>query len=283
MDNLHPQAALLLGYIDEQLSSKEITDAELLLANDPEAVAFVETLGMSQLPFAESFDFLLEDQDSAIKNTVLENTIVKNTEIKDTLVKDNVVEDNVVEDMALHKANVQSKQAAWQWPTSLAASLMLGLVIGYGMFASSGNNHQQVKNWVTEVANYQLLYVRDTVTPAPILNDSQQLALQTKLGKMLKSDLKIPDLSKQKLTFKRGQLLDIDGKPLVQLVYLPDDGLPIALCILRSDAADSLPQSGESRDQSFIEWSKNGLSYVIIGKTDMKNLEAAAMTAMAQI
>jgi len=252
MDNLHPQAALLLGYVDKQLSSEEIIEAEKLLENDPAAVAFVETLNSNELPFKESFDFLLEDLDDSVQSSVLASST---------------------------KINKKS----WQWPASVAASLMLGLVIGYGLFSTGQSNIKQETNWVTEVANYQLLYVRDTVKPAPILNEIQQLALQTKLSKALKSDLNIPNLTQQNLTFKRGQILDIEGQPLIQLVYLPEEGLPVALCILKNNVADSLPKSGVSRGQEFIEWSKNGLSYVIIGKTDKKNLEAAALTAMSQI
>ncbi len=246
MDNLHPQAELLLAYVDKQLSDKEILEAEALVAKDPEAAAFVKTLGVSELPFAESFDFLLEDESNSTP------------------------------------INIKSKRS-WQIPASMAASLLLGLVVGYGIFSNKTNNPDHMTaNWITEVANYQLLYVRETVTPAPKLNNQQQVALQEKLSKALNGGLHIPDLSKQKLDFRRGQLLDINGQPLVQLAYLPDDGLPVALCVLRNDAEDSLPKSGESRGLSYIEWSKNGLSYVLIGKTDMKLLESAALSALNQ-
>lgn len=252
MDTLHPQAELLLAYVDKQLSPDEVIKAEALIANDPEAASFLKTLGMSDLPFAESFDFLLEDQDSSNENTVL--------------------------------AKSQKNHKTWQWPASMAASLLIGLVIGFSVFSSKQDSSESMaSNWITEIANYQLLYVRETVTPAPRLSNDEQLILQEKLSNSLKGGLTIPDLSKHKLNFKRGQLLDINGKPLVQLAYLPDDGLPVALCVLRSDADDSLPKSGESRGLSYIEWSKNGLSYVLIGKTDMKVLESAAISAMNQI
>lgn len=251
METLHPQAALLLGYVDKQLSPEEIEQAEALIAEDPEAEAFVQTLGFSELPYAESFDFLLEE----------ESTISVETP----------------------SSQPTNDKKSWYWPTSMAASLLMGLAIGFAVFSSHSNNTENMtSNWITEVANYQLLYVRDTVNPAPKLSSEQQLALQKKLSNALDGDLNIPDLSKQKLDFRRGQLLDIDGKPLVQLAYLPEEGLPVALCVLRNDAEDSLPKSGESRGLSYIEWSKNGLSYVLIGKTDMKVLESAAMSAMNQ-
>jgi len=48
------------------------------------------------------------------------------------------------------------------------------MVIGYTSFSSKLANQESplMDNWITEVANYQLLYVRETVTPAPKLSDS---------------------------------------------------------------------------------------------------------------
>ncbi|MGK0271930.1 MAG: anti-sigma factor RsiW [Cocleimonas sp.] len=257
MDNFHPQAELLLAYVDKQLTPEELIEAETLLANDSDAVAFIKTLESSQLPFSESFDFLLEDKEIDSENVALETSIRTNQNPE--------------------KANARTLQ----WPASLAASVMLGLVIGYAIFTNDDNKTDT--HWITDVANYHLLYVRDTVTPSVNLNNTEKLSLQAHLGNALKSDLNIPDLNQQKLVFKRGQILDIEGKTLIQLAYLPDDGLPVALCILRSDADDSLPESGESRGLPFVKWSKNGLSYVIIGKMDKKSLETAALNAMAQI
>lgn len=253
MDTLHPKASLLLAYADKQLNAEEIIEAETLLKEDPEARVFLETLMSSQLPFAESFDFLLDDKDQS---------------------------DGDDEEVVL---NNPQKQSSWQWPTSIAASLLIGLVVGFALFSFKSQHDADKDNWITDIANYQLLYTRETVTPAPSLSDEEQIALQAKLSNSLKGGLTIPDLSMHKLSFKRGQILDIDGKPLVQLAYLPETGLPLALCILRNDVADTLPTSGESQGLSYIKWSKDGLSYVIIGKTDKKNLEAVALSTINQI
>jgi len=260
---IHPKADLLLAYVDKQLDAEGVSEAETLIASDPDAAAFVSQMETSDLPFAESFACLLDDE----KNKDMHSTVTISS------AKDN----------AQYTSDKSNHKSSWQWPASMAASLLMGLIIGFGVFSGKSNNHiDMVDNWITEVANYQLLYVRETVTPAPPLSNEQQLALQTKLSNALKGDLVIPDLSEQKLNFRRGQLLDIGGKPLVQLAYLPEDGLPVALCVLKNNAKDSLPKSGQSRGLSFIEWSKNGLSYVLIGKTDEKVLESAALSAINQ-
>ena len=259
---LHPRADLLLAYVDKQLDAEGVSEAEDLIASDPDAADFVSQLGISALPFAESFACLLDKPDAIEQST---ETIP-----------------------SLNKSPIDSTQnnnkPSWLWPTSMVASLLMGLVIGFGVFSGdSDSNKNMAENWIAEVANYQLLYVRETVTPAPPLSNKQQLALQKKLSDALDGSLVIPDLSKQQLDFRRGQLLDVNGKPLVQLAYLPKNGLPVALCVLKNNAKDSLPKSGESRGLSYIEWSKNGLSYVLIGKTDIKILESAALSAINQI
>jgi len=243
MQNMHPQAEKLLAYVDQQLSSNEMAEIKALLAHDPDAVAFVEKLQQIELPFAESFDFFLDQE------------------------------------VPEHFNKTKKQNLRWQWATSIVASLVVGLTLGY--YASKINNEDH-DNWIVRVADYHLLYVRDTVIETH-LSSSEISDLKNKLGKALNTSLKIPDLSAQKLKFKRGQILDANGKPLIQLAYLPQDGLPVALCILQSNVIDSLPKSGVSRGLPYVEWSKNGLSYVIIGKINQQQLEAAALNAASQI
>ncbi len=250
---IHPQAEKLLAYVDGQLSVAETEEVEGLLASDDSALAFVKKLQRSNLPFAESFEFMLEE--------------------------DKEPDSSISPEIEISESNSQVTKTNWLWPGSIAASLLLGLVIGYFTFMANTEDHD---NWIVRVADYHLLYVRDTVI-ATHLNPAQVSQLKSKLSKALNTDLNIPDLSAQKLKFKRGQILDAGGKTLIQLAYLPNDGLPVALCILRSNAPDSLPKSGISRGLPYVEWSKDGFSYVIIGKINQQDLEAAAISAASQV
>lgn len=247
MDNLHPHAELLLSYADNRISESNKEKAEQILATDSTAREFLALLGHSDLPYEESFAFLLSDDIKASSQNI--------------------------------EKTKEDKKPVWFWPASLVASVMLGLGIGYAAFLSKYEDHD---NWIVQVADYHLLYVRETVTGSQ--PDSLAVkALSEKLGNALNTKLVIPDLSKNQIAFKRGQILQSDDRPLIQLAYLPDVGQPVALCILRNDMPDALPKKGNSRGMPYVKWSKDGLSYVIIGKIEEAALEAAALNAVSQL
>lgn len=250
MNNLHPQAHKILAYADNQLDPVEREEVEALFASDKSAAEFLQLLEKSALPFSESFDSLLDSS----SDSLLRNEVTKAPSNK-------------------------PKASKWLWPASLAASLLLGLSLGFFALNKQDENHD---NWIVQVADYHLLYVRDTVKNSN-LSALEIESLRNTLGLELKTELIIPDLSSQKLQFKRGQILNTNGKPLVQLAYLPEDGLPVALCILRNNASDALPKAGKSRGLPYVSWSKNGLSYVIIGNINSQNLNAAALNALSQM
>ncbi|MEE9325665.1 MAG: hypothetical protein V3U71_00105 [Cocleimonas sp.] len=250
MQDLHPQAHKILAYADNQLVSVEREEVEALLESDKSAAEFLQQLEKSFLPFRESFDSLLNPSlDSMFSNEITRSPSNK------------------------------AKQSKWIWPVSLAASLFLGFSLGFFAFNNKDENHD---NWIVQVADYHLLYVRDTVKNSN-LSTAEVESLRSTLGSELETDLIIPDLSSQKLQFKRGQILNTNGKSLVQLAYLPEDGLPVALCILRNNVSDALPKAGKSRGLPYVSWAKNGLSYVIIGNINSQNLNAAALNALSQM
>ncbi|CAM2157032.1 Transmembrane transcriptional regulator (Anti-sigma factor RsiW) [Pararobbsia alpina] len=132
------------------------------------------------------------------------------------------------------------------------------------MVATADDTH--VSPWVAAAASYQQLYSRETVeriqpdmpVTAATVNDIQHIddvALQ------------IPDLSSQGLAFKRIQRLRFHGKPLVQIVYLPAKGAPIALCVLKEQQrADANPSSASVDGLDVVSWRRAGLGYALLGE-----------------
>ncbi len=260
MTDLHPQAHKLLAYADNALDKVERIEVEKLLDTDKSAVSFLEQLTISELPFKDAFDSLLELDPPLLEKTELDNT--DNSPIHRTVQVD-------------HPSN----QKKWLWPTSLVASLLLGATL---MFFSINANTEDRDNWIVQVADYHLLYIRETVRHSHSSPEEIE-KLSYYLGEQLNSKITIPNLSKQNLSFRRGQILDSNGRKLIQLAYLPKNGLPVALCILKSNANDLLPKTGESRGLPYVTWSKNGLSYIIIGAIDKNDLNAAALNALSQM
>jgi len=260
MTDLHPQAHKLLAYADNTLDEVERIKVEKLLEADNSAVSFLEQLTISELPFKDAFDSLLELDPPLLEKTELDNT--DNSPIHRTIQTD-------------HPSN----QNKWLWPTSLVASLLLGASL---MFFNLNTNIEDHDNWIVQVADYHLLYIRETVRHSHSGPEEIE-KLSYHLGKQLNSKLTIPNLSKQNLSFRRGQILDSNGRKLVQLAYLPKKGRPVALCILKNNVNDRLPKTGKSRGLHYVTWSKNGLSYIIIGAIDKNDLNAAALNALSQM
>ena len=252
MKELPPYSDKLLAYADNALDVEERAEVEELLASNDEALAFLDQLRTSDLPFKESFEFLLDEGQS---------------------------DEIAVEPDFRLQQDQASSNSKWLWPTSLVASLLLGATLTFFSLNATTENHD---NWIVQVADYHLLYIRDTVshshsTPEEVKQLTHDLSAQ------LKSQITIPNLSAQSLDFRRGQILDSNGRKLVQLAYLPETGRPVALCIIKNDGTDSLPTTGESRGLPYVTWSKKGLSYVIIGAIDKGELNAAALSALSQI
>lgn len=173
----------------------------------------------------------------------------------------------------------KTKTPVWRWSTALVASLFIGILLGKFLLSTPANKKQ---DWLMQVASYQALYVRDTIQSTQ-LNPQEIASLKQRLENKLQSPLIIPDLTTQKLQFKRGQVLTVDGSPLIQLAYLPESGNPVALCIIRNNQADALPKIDHAYGMPLVHWSHNKLSYIIIGAIDKEQLKAAAYSAISQL
>ena len=173
----------------------------------------------------------------------------------------------------------KTKTSFWRWSTALLASLFIGILLGKFLLATPVTIKQ---DWLMQVASYQALYVRETIQSTH-LSPQEITNLKQRLEHKLQSPLLIPDLTTQKLQFKRGQILTVDGAPLIQLAYLPESGKPVALCITHNNKADALPQIDHAYGMPLVHWSHNKLSYILIGEIDKEQLKAAAYSAISQL
>lgn len=75
------------------------------------------------------------------------------------------------------------------------------------------------------------------------------------------------------LTFKRAQMLGFGGKPLLQLAYVTDRGVPVALCIVGVDDTDRMAQAGRHFGLASVDWVNQGTGFVLIGDVPAKDLD----------
>lgn len=125
--------------------------------------------------------------------------------------------------------------------------------------------------WVQVAASYQQLYSRDTV--AHLWPDSSDA--QSTVNEIRNEDgiaLRVPDLSKAGLRFIRVQRLKFHGRPLVQIIYLPQKGDPVALCVIKENKANQSVASQSIDTMNVVTWRESNLGYALIGATSNGDL-----------
>jgi anti-sigma factor RsiW len=125
--------------------------------------------------------------------------------------------------------------------------------------------------WVQVAASYQQLYSRDTVAHMwPDVSDAQSTVdeIRTEDG----IALRVPDLSKAGLRFIHVQRLKFHGRPLVQIVYLPQKGDPVALCVIKEDKANQSVASQRIDTMNVVTWRESKLGYALIGASSNGDL-----------
>ncbi|MDN7460600.1 hypothetical protein [Burkholderia gladioli] len=175
----------------------------------------------------------------------------------------------------------RNRPMLWLAAAFVAGAFCAGLVQQFAAGGFGGGSGPSLaaggakKPWISVAADYQQLYTRDTVanlTPDP--------AVSAKIVGEIRSDdgirLRVPDLSMAGMRFKAVDRLRYDGKPLVQIVYLPEHGVPVALCVMKDARPDQGIAKHEMHGMTVVAWRQNELSYALIGKPDSGDLEAIA-------
>ncbi len=118
--------------------------------------------------------------------------------------------------------------------------------------------------WVNAIAQYHALYVRETLDQADD-TPARLPGLLQGFSQALGQGVQVPDLSAKGFAFKRVQRLGYEQKPLIQMVYLPANGKPLALCFLPASGADEPVRSLPVAGLAAAFWQKAGLAFVLVG------------------
>ncbi|QUE91691.1 transcriptional regulator [Pseudomonas sp. SCA2728.1_7] len=143
-----------------------------------------------------------------------------------------------------------------------AAALLAGGVLADRLFL--GWHAAQSNNWRALVGDYMALYVPQTLDHLPTDEASQRAQLRTvdaRLGLNLSpATLKLPGVE-----FKRAQMLEYDGVPIAQIVYLDAKHGPLALCVTRSNSGTQ-PLAHERRSEmNVVYWTEREHAWMLIG------------------
>ncbi|MEX0317730.1 MAG: anti-sigma factor [Ruegeria sp.] len=169
-------------------------------------------------------------------------------------------------------------------PRRAPLALVASVALAFGLGALSTYLLQpkaQPPGWKAVVASYQSLYVTDTVADAA---QPPEMTAQVLAGFGADHGVDLtPAQSVQGLEFKRAQILGFRGKPLLQMAYLGENGVPVAFCITRSKGEDRGPQNETLAGLAATSWVSNGVGYLVIGGQDQDVTETLAKELIQQL
>jgi anti-sigma factor RsiW len=264
---MKPDDSQLIAYADGELSASEAAALKQALAESPDLRESVELLRASRLPYREAF--------ATQKLPPLPDELRRRIEAMASATRQEA--DHVVAQPA-----PRSQRRLWLAAAFVAGAFCAGLVqqLGGGWPGVFSNRAALVaagntRPWISVAADYQQLYTRETVanvTPDPAVSADTVDAIRKVDG----IRLRVPDLRPAGLLFKSVERLRYNGKPLVQIVYLPDHGTPVALCVMKDARPDQPIAQRQMNGMSVVSWRQNELSYALIGKPDSGDLRTIA-------
>lgn len=277
---------LLMAYVDGELSADERHEVEKEIAVSPDAAEFVAQLQSARLPYAEAF---AQQKLPALPDSLTEAVTAMARAHAQRTTTPGANDATVARDAFTPPSApaVSRLRIAPQW---LAVAFVAGLFCyGVGMrflpglgagatgtpSATLAEANPDASSWVAAAAGYQQLYSRETVAQVPV---NAEVTAQT-IDEIQHQDglnVRIPDLSAAGLTFKRVQRLRFNDKPLVQIVYLPQQGGPIALCVMKETQPDAAIAAHRIDSMNVVTWRHADLSYALIGKPEGTDLSALA-------
>jgi anti-sigma factor RsiW len=261
---------LLMAYVDGELPPREDQEVENEIAASPDVAKRVALFRASRLPYREAFAHqklppIPESLTKKIEEMARTHAAMPaNTGANDA---------NVKHDAQLPpSAPVRSRLRIA--PTWLAVAFVAGaFCCGAVLRLAPGLNPTRatiasvttgVSPWIQAAAGYQQLYSRETVAETSVDADTSARTVE-QIRREDGLPLRIPDLRPAGLTFKRVQRLRFHGRRLIQIVYLPEKGPPIALCVMKDVKPDQAVASQRVADMNVVTWRQAELNYALIG------------------
>jgi anti-sigma factor RsiW len=254
----------LLAYVDGALSTHEREAVERKLAASSDMALRVEWIEASDLPYAQAFaQQRLPPVPASLERMIGGIAQAARLETQTAARKREPVASGWI--------------AAAFLAGALACAFAFALVCGAALHLIDDKSAtaDTTAPWVQAAVRYQQLYSRATLADI----DADLKASNATLARIRRDDalaISIPDLSAYGLTFKRVQRLQFNGRALVQIVYLPERGEPVALCVMRETQADAQPKHRAIESMAVITWRRAQAGYALIGASDDTRLDTLA-------
>lgn len=240
-----PSDEQLVAYLDDELDGEYHKQLDNAVAEDSLLSLRVQWLSRSNLPYRKAYDELAQQAPLDRLQARLD---------------------------AIPSPQRPGFNRRW-FIAGAAAALVAGGVLADRLFL--GWHAAQSNNWRALVGDYMALYVPQTLDHLPTDEASQRAQLHTidaRLGLNLSpATLKLPGAE-----FKRAQMLEYDGVPIAQIVYLDAKHGPMALCVTRSNSGSQPSAHERRREMNVVYWTEREHAWMLIGRNSVAELEQHA-------
>ncbi len=263
----------ILEYIDQKLDSESSAKLEKLLGDNEELREMVKTMEASKLPYEAAFSAQgVPNIPEQLYSRLSE--LSKNTG-NSTHMGSEETHSAISTDIQAH-----TKPNRFNW--SIAAGICLAFITGslttIGINNFSINSQQQQlahyapKALIDSMIQYQSLYTRDTIKSVK-QNFDQANAVITEFNLAGNHNIQIADLSRFSYEFRRAQKLAHHDQTIIQVVYLAEQGKPLALCITKGEQTSLGLMHYHYADMNSLIWTDEGVTYMLVGDTNKMELQ----------
>ncbi|SRR5258706_11740471 len=274
---------LLMAYVDGELPPEEREQVEKEIKASPDVAERVALFEASRLPYREAFAWQkLPPVPDSLTKKIAELSRAHAAMSVDTSANDADVRHDA---QMPPSAPVRSRlrvAPTWLAVAFVAGAFCFGGVLRFAPGVANSINPAQTTTsvamgtlpWIQAAVGYQQLFSRETVAQnMPDAETSAKMIEDIRREDGLR--LRVPDLREAGLTFKGIQRLRFHGRPLIQIVYLPEKGPPIALCVIKDVKPDQAVASQRFADMNVVTWRQAELGYALIG--DSKGVDLASI------
>lgn len=262
-----PDQETIRAYSDGELWPTHRAEVEAAIASDPEVAREAQAMFASRLPYQSAFACRhMPPVPERLQSRIADLARVADASVL-RLYTSGMTPVGGVKRVVGRFEEIPARMSIW-----MAALVLLGGLLGYcGAELSASLRSPGVEPWVANVAIYHALYSRETVSDMLVATKTVP-SVQQEIAQKYGLQVRIPELSGNGLQFVRAQQLEFAGNLVLQLVYLPGEGRPIALCLM---PANQQPERALTvQGQQVVTWHDNGWAYVLVGNRSLKELEA---------
>ncbi len=267
----------VLNFIEGKFNDEQVADILAQKNVDPELAEKIDLMQASLLPYQEAYDQqLIPELPKSLHANLKKIATVESA------------------DEPLSTVEKKGVQIPYKW---VATFLFVG--IGLGVLASSqlfsplpGSDQQSIAKlhsenqlhlrWVERIADYQSLYVENTVKTIPENRFSLANGLLESLSAQNDFTVSIPDLTEFGYEFARAQELGFEGQTLIQLVYAKPGSMPLAYCLMPGGGASDLPlKLSQQRQLGVASWVSDKRHNVLVADESPSTLQKMHASILA--